>query len=180
MRKWLSQKYNILCANCRFTDENKRKKHEDRCALFAIFYKIPRLIAMPLKCAVNWEKSNVCSRVVPFNNQERSLAQKLVQTMHVVYIETSTWHSISISAILPRKLQLMNGNFQMDTAFSRTFALFMPISDRERREHAENTRRILLKWEITWDLSADRALKFNQGEVRVRKKVHARAHCRKS
>lgn len=109
-------------------------KNEDRFALFAIFYKNPRLIAMPLKCAVNWEKSSVCSRVVPFSNQEQSLAQKLAQTMHVVYVETSTWHSISISAVLPRKLQLMNGNFQMDIAFSRTFALFMPISDRENRE----------------------------------------------
>jgi len=36
-------------------------------------------------------KSSVCSRVaVAVSNQEQSLAQKLAQTMHAVYVETST------------------------------------------------------------------------------------------
>jgi len=35
-------------------------------------------------------KSSVCSRAVAVSNQEQSLAQKLAQTMHAVYVETST------------------------------------------------------------------------------------------
>lgn len=160
---WLLWKYiySIFCVSCHsiWREEVKKMKGFRRSlnfTLFAIFYKNPRLIAM-LKCTMNKEKSSVCSHVLPFSNQEQSLAQKLAQTMHVVYVKTSTWHSISISVVLPRKIQLMNGNFQMDTAFSRTLhysCLFLT------EENTENTQRILLKWEITWDLSADRALKI--------------------
>lgn len=63
--------------------------------------------------------------------------------MHVVYGKTSTWHSISIPAVTPRKLQLMNGNFQMDVAFSRNPIFRTSISDKAEREYWKNT-----KWEI--------------------------------